>query len=120
MLKLSEQVYLGIAIIFELLFWLIPQFYVSAVSVGFQGFFIGPIYPAAMAIATKFLPNYLHVSVIGIINTAGGCGGAIFPFAVGAIAQAKGVKTLQPIILSMTVVISIIWLGLPRSNRRND
>ena len=120
MLTLFEQVYLGIAITFELLFWLIPQFYVSAVSVSFQGFFIGPIYPAAMAMATKILPKYLHLSAIGIINTAGGCGGAIFPFAVGAIAQAKGVKTLQPIILSMTVVLSVIWLCLPKSSRRND
>ena len=104
----------------ELLFWLIPQFYVSAISVSFQGFFIGPIYPASMAVATKILPKHLHVSAIGIINTAGGCGGAMFPFAVGALAQAKGVKTLQPVILSMTVVLSVVWLGLPKGSRRND
>ena len=40
----------------------------------------------------KLLPNHLHVSSIGFATALGGTGGAMFPFAVGAIAQAKGVE----------------------------
>jgi fucose permease len=32
----------------ELLFWLVPQLVVSAVAVAFLGFFLGPLFPAAV------------------------------------------------------------------------
>jgi fucose permease len=104
----------------ELIFWLVPQFYVSAVAVAFQGFFLGPLFPAAVVAATKLLPRHLHVSAIGFAAAFGGSGAAIFPFAVGAIAQAKGVQVLQPIILALLVVIMGLWLGLPRFRRKSD
>ena len=40
------------------------------------------------------------------------------PFAVGAIAQARGVQILQPLILGFLVVLLAIWLMLPRIPRR--
>jgi hypothetical protein len=36
------------------------------------------------------------------------------PFAVGAIAQVRGVQCLQPIVLAMIVVLLGLWLLLPR------
>lgn len=48
-----------------------------------------------------------------------GVGGAGVPFAVGAIAQKKGVWVLQPIILSLVVVLMVIWLSLPRVKKRD-
>ena len=36
------------------------------------------------------------------------------PFAIGAIAQAKGVQTLQPIVLALLILLLAIWLMLPR------
>jgi hypothetical protein len=44
----------------------------------------------------------------------------VLPFAVGAIAQAKGVQVLQPIILAILVVLFVIWLGLPKIEKRKD
>ena len=61
-------------------FGLIPQFYVSAVSVALIGFFLGPLFPAAVVAATKLLPKHLHVSAIGFAAALGGGGAAIFPF----------------------------------------
>lgn len=40
------------------------------------------------------------------------------PFAVGAIAQAKGPATLQPIVLALLAVLLGIWLTLPRMPKR--
>lgn len=64
--------------------------------------------------ATKILPKHLHISAIGFAAAFGGGGAAIFPFAVGAIAQAKGVQVLQPIILALLVTILLLWLSLPK------
>lgn len=104
----------------ELLFWLVPQFYVSAVAVGFVGFFLGPLFPAAVVAATKLLPRHLHVGAIGFAAAFGGSGAAILPFAVGAIAQAKGVQVLQPIVLALLGTILLLWLGLPRIDKKQE
>jgi fucose permease len=44
-------------------------------------------------------------------------GGAVFPFMIGAIAQAKGVVVLQPILLAMLAVSLGIWAMLFRLPR---
>jgi fucose permease len=104
----------------ELIFWLVPQFYVSAVAVSLQGFFIGPLFPAVIVAATKLLPKHLHVSAIGFAAAFGGSGAAIFPFAVGALAQKEGVKVLQPVILALLGIILCLWCGLPGFRRKRD
>ncbi|KAK3714946.1 hypothetical protein LTR37_007436 [Vermiconidia calcicola] len=116
--KLAIAIYLPISIGLELLFWLVPQFYVGAVSVGLMGFFLGPLFPAAIVACTKLLPKHLHISSIGFAAAFGGSGGAIFPYAIGAIAQSKGVQVLQPIILALLAVQWCLWMGLPRISKR--
>ena len=111
--KLALTVYITASMALELLFWLIPQFYVSAVMVALLGFFLGPLFPAAVMGMTKLLPKRLHVSGIGFAAAFGAAGACILPFAVGAIAQAKGVKVLQPIVLALLVVDGALWLCLP-------
>ncbi|KAI0973503.1 major facilitator superfamily domain-containing protein [Xylaria arbuscula] len=118
--KLAIMIYLPITVGFELLFWLVPQFIVSAVAVGLQGFFIGPLFPAAIVAMSKLLPHHLHVGAIGFASAFGGSGAAFLPFAVGAIAQAKGVQVLQPIILALLVAIFLVWCGLPRIEKKKE
>jgi len=55
----------------------------------------------------------LHVSAIGFAAAFGGGGAAVFPFAVGAIAEVKGVQVLQPIALALLAVILGLWCLLP-------
>ncbi|KAL9089988.1 MAG: hypothetical protein Q9165_005517 [Trypethelium subeluteriae] len=118
--KLAIAVYLPIAMGLQLLFWLVPQFYVGAVAVSLQGFFLGPLFPAAVVAATKLLPKHLHVSAVGFASAFGGGGAAVFPFAVGAIAQAKGVQVLQPIVLAMLAAAWACWMALPKIGRKRD
>ncbi|ETS81356.1 hypothetical protein PFICI_06358 [Pestalotiopsis fici W106-1] len=117
--KLAISIYLLLIMGLELLFWLVPQLIVSAVAVGLQGFFLGPLFPATIVIMSRLLPRHLHVGAIGFAAAFGSSGAAILPFAVGAIAQAKGVQVLQPIILALLVVILGLWLGLPRIVKRD-
>ncbi|EED16841.1 MFS transporter, putative [Talaromyces stipitatus ATCC 10500] len=118
--RLAIIVYLALAMAFELIFWLVPQFYVSAVAIAIEGFFLGPLFPAAVVASTKVLPKHLHVSSIGFASTLGGIGGSIFPFAVGAIAQSKGVQVLQPFALALLVAVLGFWLLLPRMPRSRE
>jgi fucose permease len=118
--KLAIAIYLPITMALELIFWLVPQFYVSAVAIAFQGFFLGPLFPAVIVAATKLLPRHLHVSAIGFAAAVGGSGAAVLPFAVGAIAQTKGVQVLQPIVLAFLGAILMLWLCLPRIQNKQD
>ncbi|WZH50391.1 major facilitator superfamily domain-containing protein [Fusarium acuminatum] len=118
--KVAVALYLSAAMALQLVFWLVPSFYVSAITVAFQGFFLGPLFPAVVVATTKMLPKHLHVSTIGFAAAFGGSGAAVLPFAVGAIAQTKGVKTLQPIILAFLTALLGLWLCLPRIGRKRD
>ncbi|KAF2152301.1 MFS general substrate transporter [Myriangium duriaei CBS 260.36] len=118
--KLSITIYLPCAFALQLVFWLVPSFTVSAVAVALQGFFLGPMFPAAIVACTKLLPKRLHVAGIGFAAAFGGSGGAILPFATGVLAQAKGVQVLQPIVLALLVTTWLLWLGLPRIERKRE
>jgi fucose permease len=76
----SVILYLAISVGLELIFWLIPSFIVSVISVAFLGCFLGPLFGTAVVMATKLLPRDLHVGSIGFATALGGSGGAIFPF----------------------------------------
>lgn len=117
--RLCITIYLVICLALQLLFWLVPQYIVSAVAVAFLGFFLGPMFPGAVIMSTKLLPKRIHVSSIGFAMALGGSGGAIFPFVIGAVAAKKGVGVLQPIILALIVVVAIVWLSFPRIKKKD-
>lgn len=111
--KHATAVYLVASVVLQLLFWLINDFVVSAVMVAFLGFFLGPLFPATIIAATKLLPKQLHVSAIGFAAALGAAGATLLPFAVGAIAQVKGVEVLPPIALAFIVFCLVVWLCFP-------
>ena len=112
--RLAVAIYIICSLGLELLFWLVPQFLVSAVAIALVGFFIGPLFPSAVIMTTKLLPQELHVAALGFAAALGGGGAAVLPFAVGAIANARGVQSLQPIVLALLALVLGIWLSLPR------
>lgn len=114
----STQIYIVLAMVSQIMFWLVPSFHVSAIFVALQGFFLGPLFPAIVVAATKVLPAYLHVSAIGFAAAFGGGGGAALPFAIGSLAQAKGVGILQPIILAVLAVLLLLWFCFPKLDKK--
>ena len=70
-------VYSLCALALQLVFWLVPQFIVSAVAIALVGFFIGPFFPAAIIAAAKLLPPELQVAAIGFASAVGGSGAAL-------------------------------------------
>ncbi|KAL3431640.1 major facilitator superfamily domain-containing protein [Aspergillus tetrazonus] len=116
--KLGIAIYLVISIAFALIFYLVPNFYASIIAVSFQGFWLGPMFPGAVVVATRLLPRALHVSAIGFAAAFGASGAAVLPFAVGAVAQAKGVEVLPPFAIALSGGILLLWCALPRMGKR--
>ena len=109
--------YFTLSLCAHLIFWLVPVFPLSATAVAFEGFFLGPMFPAAVVAVAKLLPKDLHVGSIGFAAAFGASGGTLLPFAVGAIAEAKGVQVLMPIVLAIMVAAMAIWSLLPGLKR---
>lgn len=75
--RIAVSAYLVVAVGCELVFWLVPQFIVSAVAVALVGFFTGPIFPSTIIAVTKLLPSEMHVAAIGFSAAVGGSGAAL-------------------------------------------
>jgi fucose permease len=117
--KPAVLLYTALSVALELCFWLIPNFVSSAIFAAWIGFFLGPLFPAAIMVTTQLLPKRLHVSAVGFVAAVGSSGAAVWPFVVGAVAQSKGVKVLQPFALALLVTILIVWFLVPGGVKKN-
>lgn len=81
---------------------------------------MGPVFPASIVASTKRLPQHLHVAGIGFAVASGAGGACVLPFAVGAIAQSKGVQVLMPIVLAMLVANLGVWIWLPNIKQEGE
>ena len=98
--------------------WVLP----GAASIpGFVllGFFLGPIFPAAMAMVPNVTPARLVPTAIGVMNAGSVVGGSALPWLAGAIGQGTGAWTLLPFALTLAVVTMAIWwlIVTPRGQR---
>jgi fucose permease len=116
--KLAICIYLGLSVMLEILYWKIPSVEASITCVILLGFFLGPLFPAAIVTMTKLLPAEQHVICIGLTAAIGGGGSAVLPFLVGAIAESEGVQVLQPFVLVVLIFITGVWLVLPGGLRK--
>ncbi|KAK1143187.1 hypothetical protein N8T08_006885 [Aspergillus melleus] len=107
-------IYTVLALIMQLLFWLIPSIPVNAVTICLLGFFIGPFYPVGLYVLTEVLPQELHIGAIGFTASLGQAGAAAFPFMTGAIASQAGVQVLQPIMVGLLIGIGLLWAIVPK------
>nr|GAT50236.1 MFS general substrate transporter [Mycena chlorophos] len=96
-----------LVIALELVIWLVPSLIGGALAVSFVGMLLGPMYPIAMNHAGRVFPPHLIMGIIGWTTGIATGGAAAIPFATGAIAGAggKGIKTLEPVVVAMLVVM---------------
>ncbi|CAK5262018.1 unnamed protein product [Mycena citricolor] len=113
-------IYSILAVALELVVWLVPSLIGDAVAVSIVGVLLGPIYPLTMNHTGRVLPGWLLTGSIGYIAGLGQAGSAIFPFMTGAISSRAGIKALQPVLISMMVVMIILWALISRPSRKID
>ncbi|EIW55079.1 MFS general substrate transporter [Trametes versicolor FP-101664 SS1] len=122
--KIGEQraicVYGILAIALELVIWLVPSLIGGGIAVSFVGVLLGPIYPIVMNHAARVLPPWLLTGCIGWIAGFGQAGSALLPFLTGALASRVGIKSLQPLLVSMMGFMVFLWALVPRTPRRVD
>ncbi|KAG1748273.1 MFS general substrate transporter [Suillus paluster] len=111
-------IYAILAIGLELIVWLVPSLIGGGVAIALIGVILGPMYPIAMNHTVRILPGWLVTGSIGWIAGFGQAGSALFPFLTGIIASKTGIKSLQPLLISMMAFMTILWALVPRTARR--
>ncbi|QRV86355.1 major facilitator superfamily transporter [Ceratobasidium sp. AG-Ba] len=104
---------LGIALLMTVLVWKVPSFVGNAFCTAIIGFVLGPIFPTSLSLATKLLPAEIHMTALATMSSFASIGSALYPFVTGAIANAKGVAVLQPVMLGILSVMAGLWCLFP-------
>ncbi|MFG1948223.1 MFS transporter [Nonomuraea sp. NPDC048826] len=91
------------------LVWAAPVGVVAGAGLALLGFFLGPVFPTAMAVVPNLTEARLVPTAIGVMNGVSVIGGAVFPWAAGAVAEGVGVWTLMPFSLALAVVQLVLW-----------
>ncbi|WP_336214056.1 MFS transporter [Nonomuraea sp. LPB2021202275-12-8] len=89
--------------------WLAPAALVAAAGFVLLGFFLGPLFPTAMAVVPYFTEPRLVPTAIGVMNGVSVVGGAAFPWLAGAVAQGAGVWTLMPFVMVLALLQLASW-----------
>ncbi|KAI1415890.1 MFS general substrate transporter [Hypoxylon sp. FL1857] len=112
--RTATIVYLIAALAFEVLFATIhvPEF--STAAIALLGFCLGPLFPSGVFTLTRLLPRELHVGAISFVVLIGQIGGALLPFALGALAETLGIQVFQVVVFAQLVATLLIWLAFPR------
>jgi fucose permease len=101
-----------------LLAWFGPGALLSTVGFGLMGFFLGPVFPTTVAVLPRLAPARLVNSAIGLLVGMSVVGGAVFPYAAGALAQGLGLGSLLPYVLVLSVVqVGGWWLIVRRMSQ---
>ncbi|PVF93673.1 MFS general substrate transporter [Serendipita vermifera] len=113
-------IYAALAIALELVVWLVPSFVGNAVAVSLVGVLLGPMYPLCMNHAGRVLPRKILTGSIGWVAAFGAAGSAVLPFMTGALANRFGLKSLQPLLVSMMTVMAVLWALIPGHSKRTE
>ncbi len=89
--------------------WLAPVAAVAAVGFVLLGFFLGPLFPTAMAVVPYLTEPRLVPTAIGVMNGLSVAGSAGLPWLAGAVAQGAGVWTLMPFVMVLALLQLLIW-----------
>ncbi len=90
---------------------------VTAASLVLLGFFLGPIFPTAIAVAPRLAEPALAPTVIGVMNAGSVVGGSALPWLAGAVAQGYGPWTLLPLSVLLALAQLAIWHRMARQMR---
>ncbi len=109
---------LGGVIVSSALVWVAPLPALAGAGFIALGFFLGPLFPTAIAVMPEVTEERLVPTAIGILNGVSLVGGAALPWVAGAIAQGVGLWTLMPYALALGLLQLVIWWLLAARMRR--
>ncbi|MEU4407733.1 MFS transporter [Streptosporangium sp. NPDC023963] len=89
--------------------WAAPGAVVATAGFFLLGFFLGPIFPTAMAVVPDLTTTRLVPTAIGVMNGVSVIGGAALPWLTGAIGQSAGIWTLMPSAVLLALLQLALW-----------
>jgi fucose permease len=99
---------------FEVLFAVLVSPVVSIVLMTLLGFIMGPVFPSGVVVLTRLLPAELHIAAVSFVASLGQVGGALLPFAIGAVVQSLGIGVFRYAILVPTALSLAVWIAFAR------
>ncbi|KAF8853185.1 MFS general substrate transporter, partial [Acephala macrosclerotiorum] len=111
--KKAVALYCVIALIMQVFVWTSSLFFVDFIATATCGFVLGPVYPVTVSLVTKATPHGYHPGALSLMACLGQSGSALFPFLVGSLADVYGIKVLQPVLITMFVVMILLWQLVP-------
>ncbi|KAM5537669.1 hypothetical protein V8D89_008747 [Ganoderma adspersum] len=107
--------YSFLALVFELVVWLVPSLIVDAVAVSFNQFFLGTILPlVANHVRPVIVAPELISGAMSWISAIAPIGATVSAFASGAIASRTGIKNLHPLLTALMGLMLVIWFFVPK------
>lgn len=95
------------------LVWLSPGPAAGA-GLALLGFFLGPLFPTAMAITPRLAEARIVPTAIGIVNGVSVIGGSALPWLAGTLSQSAGTSTLLPFCAALAGLLLLLWWRLAR------
>ncbi len=84
------------------------------------GFFLGPLFPTAVAVVPELTSPRLVPAAVGLMNAVSVIGGSVLPWLAGTIGDAAGIWTLLPFATVLGVVQLVLWRGVVGRMRHRD
>jgi fucose permease len=118
-LRRSVVVYHLVALLFVLLFMIVPTAGLSVAVMVLLGVACGPLFPSAIVYLVSKLPAELHVVSVSTVCSMGQVGGALLPALIGVVADGVGMGAFQGIIFLQLIIVTGCWVVLTKE-RRSD
>lgn len=93
--------------------WLAPWTPVLVAGFALLGFFLGPVFPTAMAVVPRLVPARLAPTAIGVMNAGSSVGGALVPWLAGVLAGID-IGMLLPFALGLGLLQVAVWWATAR------
>jgi fucose permease len=114
--KRAVALYCGMALALQAIVWATQLFIVDFIAIAVCGFVMGPVYPVTVSLVTKATPHGYHPGALSLMACFGQSGSALFPFVVGSLSEIYGIKVLQPVLVTLFIVMSLLWQLVPSPN----
>jgi fucose permease len=109
----AVALYVLIALSMQVVVWISKSFLVDFIAIATCGFVMGPVYPVTVSLVTKATPHGYHPGALSLMACVGQFGSALFPFVVGSLADIYGIKVLQPVLVTLFIVMILLWQLVP-------
>ncbi|ORY94496.1 major facilitator superfamily domain-containing protein [Syncephalastrum racemosum] len=90
--------------------WAVDVIAVDSAAIICIGFFLGPMLPGVLTLASNALPKSMHATSIGFMTGVGAGGAALFPFMTGQISGHFGIQSFPATLLCMIALTFCLWL----------